>query len=82
MGDYEIPAPGVRQKKPQIVPQSSRVKGSYFAVRTFERGIAPVGHVVYRAPTREQCQAFIDNGCKIVKPASPKKQTRKKAAKK
>ena len=82
MGDYEIPAPGVRQKKPQIVPQSSRIKGRYFVVRAFERGIAPVGHVVYRAPTREQCQAFIDNGCKIVKPAPKKKRTGKKAAKK
>jgi len=75
MGEYEIPGPGLRQKKPQIVPQSSRVKGPYFVVRTFDKGIAPMGHVVYRSATREACQAFIDNGCKIIKTRpTPKKK--------
>ena len=80
MGEYEIPGPGLRQKKPQIVEQSSQVKGRYFIVRTFDRGIAPKGHVVYRAPTVEACQAFIDNDCKILK-GKPKRKRKKASAK-
>jgi len=77
MGLYETPAPGVRQKKPQIVPQSSRARGRYHVVRTFERGIAPKGSVVFRG-TQEACQAFIDNGCKALPKSKPKKRRAKK----
>jgi len=76
MGLYETPAPGVRQKKPQIVPQQSTARGRYYAVRTFERGIAPKGHVAFRG-TEEACQAFIDNGCKAL-PKKKKRRAKKK----
>jgi hypothetical protein len=75
MGLYETPAPGERQKKPQIVPQTSRMRGRYHIVRTFERGIAPKGHVAFRG-TAEECQTFIDAGCMFVAPK------RKRSAKK
>ena len=74
---YEIPGPGLRQKKPEIVPVSSRARGRYFIVRTFERGIAPIGHVVFRG-TEEECRAFVDNGCVATKPAPKKKRSAKK----
>jgi hypothetical protein len=74
---YDTPAPGVRQKRPEVVRVSSKLKGDYYIVRRFETGIAPIGHVVFRG-SREDCQAFVDNGCKVL----PKKAPKKKAAKK
>jgi hypothetical protein len=77
MAIYDIPAPGVRQKRPQIVPVTSRVKGDYHIVRTFSTGIAPKGKVVFRG-TKAQCEEFVANDCKSLLKDVPKKSRKKK----
>jgi len=76
MGLYETPAPGVRQKKPQIVPTISRGE-RYYLVRKFPTGIGQKGDVVFRG-SKKDCEAFVANGCRMPE-AKPRK---KKAAKK
>ena len=63
---YDKPGPGKRQKRPEIVPQQSKARGRYFAVRVFEEGIAPIGCIAFRG-SKEDCEKFVANGCKRIK---------------